>query len=454
MARDYSKYSIEGIDGKYNKRKVVLTVVEDYINKNTPTYEELINVFPDDLQGSSKGMIRNVSTDSYDANRFFSNNQITTEGYTCVVSNQWGTDNLARFIEHAATLGYNILKVDSDSTKQSGSYSEGLSVKFQVRRDDQTPICTVESFSINPGSNSDLMVRYNEFLEHGDLTTFSDFVSSMVMEYEKEFYYQAMTNSANENEYCTIQDMQSDSFDWFEVCPHIVVFRIGDIDVSAVVKLDDENEEMVKKAGEILKCDDLEWIEDAISDYFVDARFSVDQDTFIEVMEENDGLEVNQAAGKNDVYPTMTIPSGLFEHYQPKWGRYVVFHMENSPSMDIERFKISLDLQDRVVLGTADEEDDYRRWFQAWEVLLYEGYISEKSYDGVLSVTAYDYIEDVFSWNDESLRWKILCHTNFEDLDEGKLPDGVNGDALHETIAKPSDLFEIYDYIRMNRSSK
>jgi len=287
MARDYSKYYIDGIEGKFNKRKVVLKVIEDYVKKNNPSYEELIKVFPDDLQGS-KGMIRNVATDSYDANRFFSNNQITTEVYTCVVSNQWGTDNLARFIEHAATLGYTIVKVDSDSVKQPGLYSDGVRVKFQVRCDDQTPICTVNSFSINPGSNSDWMVRYNEFLEHGDLTTFSSFVSSTVMEYEKEFYYQAMTNSSNESEYCTIQDMQSDSFDWFEVCPHIVVYSIGDIDVSAVVELDDENEEMVKKAGEILKYDDLEWIEDAISDYFVDARFSVDQDTFIEVMEEND----------------------------------------------------------------------------------------------------------------------------------------------------------------------
>ena len=91
--------------------------------------------------------------------------------------------------------------------------------------------------------------------------------------------------------------------------------------------------------------------------------------------------------------------------------------------------------------------------FQAWEVLIYEGYISEESYDGALSVTAYDDIEDVFSWNDESLRWKILCHTYFEDLDEGKLPDGIDGDALHETIAKPGELYKIYDYIRDNRSN-
>ncbi len=176
MARDYSKYSIEGIDGKFNKRKVVLTIVEDYVKKNNPSYEELIKVFPDDLQGS-KGMIRNVATDSYDANRFFSNNQITTEVYTCVVSNQWGTENLARFIEHAATLGYNISKV------------------YGIGSDD--PV------SSNYGG------------------------------------------------------------------------------------------------------------------------------------------------------PTMPIPQGLFEQYKAEWGRYVVFYMENSPSLDIEKFEISLDLQDRVVLGKS-----------------------------------------------------------------------------------------------------
>lgn len=453
MARDYSKYSIEGIEGKFNKRKVVLTVVEDYVNKNNPSYEELIKVFPDEIQGS-KGMIRNVATDRYDANRFFSNNQITTDVYTCVVSNQWGTENLARFIEHAATLGYNISKVDGVSKTQLGSYSAGLRVKFQVRCDDQTPICTVESFLINPGSNSDYMKRYNEFLESDDLTTFSSFASSLIMEYEKEFYFQAMTNSSSENEYCTIQDMQSDSFDWFEVCPHIVVYSIGDIDVSAVVELDDEDEEMVKRAGEILKYDDLEWIEDAISDYFVDQRFSVDQDVFTEVMEENDGIGGDDPVSSNGGLPTMPIPKGLFEQYKAEWGRYVVYYMENSPSLDIEKFEISLDLQDRVVLGKADEEDDYLRWFQAWEVLIYDGYISEKSYDGVLTITSYDNIEDVFSFGDESMRWKIYCHTYFEDLEEGELPDGIDGDALHETIAKPDELYKIYDYIRNNRSNK
>lgn len=39
-------------------------------------------------------------------------------------------------------------------------------------------------------------------------------------------------------------------------------------------------------------------------------------------------------------------------------------------------------------------------------------------------------------------------------LDEGKLPDGIDGDALHETIAKPGELYKIYDYIRDNRSNK
>jgi len=39
-------------------------------------------------------------------------------------------------------------------------------------------------------------------------------------------------------------------------------------------------------------------------------------------------------------------------------------------------------------------------------------------------------------------------------LDEGELPDRVDGDALHQVIAKPGELYKIYDYIRDNRSNK
>ena len=75
MARDYSKYNVDGLGENLNKRKLVLKIVQDYVQKNNPSFDQLKNVFSDDLQGS-KGMIRNVGSDKYDANRFFYNEHI------------------------------------------------------------------------------------------------------------------------------------------------------------------------------------------------------------------------------------------------------------------------------------------------------------------------------------------------------------------------------------------
>ena len=50
MARDYSKYNVGGVGEKLNKRKLVLKIVQDYVQKNNPSYDQLKKVFPDDLQ--------------------------------------------------------------------------------------------------------------------------------------------------------------------------------------------------------------------------------------------------------------------------------------------------------------------------------------------------------------------------------------------------------------------
>ena len=57
MARDYTKYNVEGLGENFNKRKLVFTIVKDWIEKNNPSLEELQNAFPDELQGK-KGIVR------------------------------------------------------------------------------------------------------------------------------------------------------------------------------------------------------------------------------------------------------------------------------------------------------------------------------------------------------------------------------------------------------------
>ena len=107
MARDYTKYTIDGLAENLNKRQLVFNVIKDYIKKNNPTLETLLNVFPDELQGS-KGVIKKEK-DVDDAKRFNIKEPLKIKnGMHIVVSNQWGGDNIPSFIEAAERLGYGI----------------------------------------------------------------------------------------------------------------------------------------------------------------------------------------------------------------------------------------------------------------------------------------------------------------------------------------------------------
>jgi hypothetical protein len=68
MARDYTKYNIAGLGENLNKRKLVYTIVKNWIEKNNLSLEELQNAFPDELQGK-KGVVRKES-EVKDSKRF------------------------------------------------------------------------------------------------------------------------------------------------------------------------------------------------------------------------------------------------------------------------------------------------------------------------------------------------------------------------------------------------
>ena len=113
-------------------------------------------------------------------------------------------------------------------------------------------------------------------------------------------------------------------------------------------------------------------------------------------------------------FPTMKIPDNLFQNYKDEWGRYLVYYLENSLELeDYEKFEITLDMQDRVVVGRKEQDDDCRRWFNTWKVMIYELYSEDKSYDGAFTISAGDKYED--NWlDDDAFRWQIACHTGFK----------------------------------------
>lgn len=113
--RDYSKYEFNG--NEYKKSRLVLAVVTKYVNdKNPKDFNELLNAFPKNLQGS-KGVVQllnAISSNDKGLNGkqkryFIDNSEILhlANGQDVAVCTEWGISNIDCFIKHATNkLGY------------------------------------------------------------------------------------------------------------------------------------------------------------------------------------------------------------------------------------------------------------------------------------------------------------------------------------------------------------
>lgn len=118
MARDYTKYTVEGLGENLNKRQLVFQIVKDWAVKNNPSLDEIQTTFPAETQGS-KGFIVKESKVK-DAKRFNMQEPLSIKnGVKVVVSNQWGTKNISKFIPVAEKLGYTIEATTNKKTESS-----------------------------------------------------------------------------------------------------------------------------------------------------------------------------------------------------------------------------------------------------------------------------------------------------------------------------------------------
>lgn len=127
MAKNYTKYTVEGVKENLGKSKLALTVIEDYVNKNKVDYTILNAAFPDKCQGGIHGVFRKIE-EVKDFKRYYMDKPISLiDGINIVVSNQWGIDNIPGLIDRANGLGYTIISQDhikEDSEIDKINFSE------------------------------------------------------------------------------------------------------------------------------------------------------------------------------------------------------------------------------------------------------------------------------------------------------------------------------------------
>jgi hypothetical protein len=96
----------------YNKRKLVLAVIKEWVRLNKPaTLERLTDAFPQDLHRGHLFDPLSEARATYEkqqiARHFLEEDETITfpNGEKYAVSNQWGSGNIERFVERSRSLG-------------------------------------------------------------------------------------------------------------------------------------------------------------------------------------------------------------------------------------------------------------------------------------------------------------------------------------------------------------
>ena len=114
MAKDYTKYTVEGIDGKFNKARLVQVIIKHYVENNVVLWDMLLTAFPLELQGK-KGVFSKKSDVQKERDFYVDAPMTLQDGTEIVTCRQWGKHNIVHFIERATALGYEISSVGDEA---------------------------------------------------------------------------------------------------------------------------------------------------------------------------------------------------------------------------------------------------------------------------------------------------------------------------------------------------
>jgi hypothetical protein len=116
-SRDHSRYEFNG--RIYNKRKLVLAVIKEWVSQNNPeSIKDLMQAFPDEMRRGRFFTDHTEALEIYERNdipRHFLDEQDLlrfSDDSKYAITNQWGKDSIERFAEHIKSLGYKIAKID------------------------------------------------------------------------------------------------------------------------------------------------------------------------------------------------------------------------------------------------------------------------------------------------------------------------------------------------------
>ena len=432
MAKDYSKYSVEGLGENLNKRQLVFTIVKDYIEKNNPTLENLLATFPDALQGS-QGVVRKES-EVEDPKRFNMKAPLKIKnGMHVVVSNQWG-DNLPGFMQHAEKMEYSIqqIKTSENSTSDDNS-SVNITAKLVSNEEYGETFGYVD---LELTMNASLI---NEIENKSNYLNLIEIINEIQSNYMEEIIVE-MDNQSG------LDQLKESDFDWFNLGPQLVIAQINEIDLSVI------HDYFLNKAHStqvtaLLAIEEDE-IDDYVSDFIQSTRYEISKEEFDNITnadsEAVDTSDEEEEEEENE--DGLVIPMNLVvQNYNSAWGRYIILTYENSSDCEEENFKIKIDTVTNSVLPFNKYADELsKKWFNSWEVMLSSD--NNQEYTSIMQLTFTDSENSFMSSDNE---WAIVWHDQFEELTDGKFPAGVTADTINNLFSNEW-LSQLVNFVSQN----
>lgn len=426
MARDYTKYSVVGLGETLNKRQLVYTIVKDFIEKNNPTLETLLSTFPDELQGS-KGVVRKES-DVDDPKRFNIKAPLKIKnGMHIVVSNQWG-DNLPGFIQHAEKMGYSIKLIKSNENTTS---NENIPVNITAK------LVSNEEYGETFGYvDVELMMNASLINEIEDKSNYLNLIE-IINEIQSNYIEEIIAEMENQS---GLDQLKETDFDWFNFGPQLMIAKINEIDLSIIHDYLLNNVQSTQVA-QILAIEEAE-IDDYVSDFIQSTRYEISKEVFDKITNaDSEAFDISDEVENED---GILIPNYMkLANCNSDWGRYIIFKYENSPDCDEENFKIKLDSVSNCVIPFNPYQDDLtKKWFNSWDALLSSD--NKQSYSSSIQISFTNAENDFMS---SDVEWGIIWHDQFEDLADGKFPEGVSADTINKLFSNEwfSQLFSFVE---------
>lgn len=552
MARDYTKYNVKGVGEKLNKRQLVLEVVKNWATKKKPSLKVMTNTFSDEIQGS-KGFIKKKS-EVKDPKRFNMKEPLSIKnGTKVVVSNQWGTKNIADFLVLAKKLGYKIEAVEAAAPKKATAPAKSPLTEEQIAEFKERIKDDIDGDYDNNSYYAYSI--HDDLIEEGDIA-WADTILDKIVDACKDFRtietaceklqereetdrFWAMVSKAEalaedtsdlnsladileetdraksetmrkkaEDKAETVGDLinvaekvQDDNKDWatkiykkaedkvanlYET--NSLAEAVKEIDQDWAAKIYKKSEaicnstsDYVRLAETIIKFD-KDWARELLvkaeedpgyfsdfkdigyaygkpdglankekaAEYFEKAFPKIDdqwdKDNLLDAAKECLGMKhaftQKMIAFVDEAKPKLKLPKQYFPDYKLAWGKKITLNLANGPSCEsIEYFDIQLNMETNEVIGHDDKDDALSRWFDSWEVGIYDGYAEEKSYDGTVRIWGED---------ENGEEWCVYGHNEFEDVEEGELPNGATGEDIWDALGGGKAIYELYQYVKTN----